>query len=195
MVCKLMLNSLIYHFNVTIVDICYFQNHAAISISVFISKSKSVFTHLALVFTSIFLVSKTVMDVVYLLDGSETVPENVFDDMKEFVRSQLKTKMISPKQTRIGLYTIGENVQYLSPNGDPDAVESAIELLERTGGARRVDEALQDLEMKYRDFRTNAKKMVVLLLHGKTAREGFQDLGAVAKRLMGKYVCFSCRKE
>ena len=129
------------------------------------------------------------MDVVYVIDGSSSVPVDVFNDMVKYVQNKLITYNISSVSTRIALSTLGSERRYssIANGGLSEYIEKALKSLEKPGGAGRIDVELRTIAQDIRNgqFRENAGVLVVFLLYGKNDITGAADFGPAARELKG----------
>ena len=129
------------------------------------------------------------LDVIYAFDGSESVPQTTFSEMKRFVKGALKSYTISPNKTHVGLTVYGGTnpVRTLSvvEGLSQSVVEHAVAFMNRIGGKRNFEKALDSV---VNDFIMNSKrkgvsKLVVLITTGKDEQKRVEKLKDVGKKL------------
>ena len=129
------------------------------------------------------------INVVYAVDGSESVSTKTFDEMKRFVKGALKSYMISPNKTHVGLTVYGglNPIQALSV-GDgtsKSTVERAIPFMGKIGGKRNLEKGLDSAanELIRNIKRKEVSKLIVLITTGKDESKDQEKLKAVGKKL------------
>lgn len=134
-------------------------------------------------------------DVVYAVDSSRRIDEDMFNKMKQMVKASLKSYRISPVDTRAAVVVFGGDSRIelsLNEGTNLSKVESAIDGLTRIGGPRRMNKALRkissDVISNPLNRRENAKKIVILLTTGKNSGDGTGELPSVALDLRSKGV-------
>ena len=136
------------------------------------------------------------LDIVFAVDGSNTVDTATFDKIKKFIMAALKTYTISPKDTHVGLFSFGgiASEASLSLQGGISklVIEQGINSLKKVGGSRMINEAISyaDKEMftARAGARPKASKVLVLLITGKSDLNGKNKLPDVARKLKEKGV-------
>ena len=131
----------------------------------------------------------TEIDIIYAVDGSESVPTKTFDQMKRFVKGALKSYTISPNKTHVGLTVYGgmNPVRALSvaEGTSMSTVEQSLPFMGKIGGWRNLEKALDSVA---NDFVMNSRrkgvgKLVVLVTTGKDEQKDVEKLKAVGKKL------------
>lgn len=131
------------------------------------------------------------LDVVYIIDGSSSVPRKVFDEMRKYVKNAIKLYKMSPVKTRFSIATFGKDRQHLplSEGSTEESVRNAIDNIQKSGGDRRIDLELRKIaeDVKLAKFRKDAGKLVVLVLYGRNDINGAIDVDAASKLLRGNF--------
>jgi len=126
-------------------------------------------------------------DILFMLDGSESVPDQAFKDLKKFVLKQTKLYNISSENNRIGMIVIGDKTQFTGLLDNVEDIEYRVARLEKGGGKRRVEDTMDEIRNYWLSyFRKDKDRTVVLFLHGRNARDGIAKLPNAAKSLQGK---------
>ena len=136
------------------------------------------------------------LDIVFAADGSNTVDTTTFDKIKKFIMASLKTYIISPNDTRVGLFSFGGMVNEASISLQDGisklVVEQGIYSLEKVGGSRQINEAISFADEEMFTARAGARpqagKVLVLLITGKNDPNVKNKLPDVARKLKGKGV-------
>lgn len=123
-----------------------------------------------------------------MLDGSKSVKDQAFNDVKDFILRYIKPYQISPTETRVGFIVIGgeKDQQYTAPSGNLNTIKTTLQRLRRDGGDRRVEQTFYYLQQRFVDFRQINNKIVITFLHGNNAKEGKIKLASAARVLYGK---------
>ena len=129
------------------------------------------------------------LDIIYALDGSESVAQKAISEMKRFVNGTLKSYTVSPNKTHVGLVTFGgvNPVQALSVKDGTSVstVEQSLLFMGTVGGKRNIEKVL---DSSANDFIINSKrkgvsKLIVLITTGRDEENDFEKLKAVGKKL------------
>ena len=129
------------------------------------------------------------LDIIYALDGSESVAQKTISEMKRFVKGTLKSYTVSPNKTRVGLVTFGgvNPVQALSVKDgiSVSTVEQSLLFMGTVGGKRNIEKVL---DSSANDFIINSKrkgvsKLIVLITTGRDEENDLEKLKAVGKKL------------
>ena len=130
------------------------------------------------------------LDVIFAIDGSRRVDETMFNKMKDFVQKSLKSFVISPLETHVGIVQYGDRAEIMIKPNDGislSKLDDVTRKLSRIGGSRRMNKALRlvnsEIYGKPGETRPNAKKVVILLTTGKNSGDGSGELPRVARQL------------
>ena len=130
------------------------------------------------------------LDVIFAIDGSRRVDETMFNKMKDFVQTSLKSFTVSPLETHVGIVQYGDRAEIMIKPNDGislSKLDDVTRKLSRIGGARRMNKALRlvnsEIYGKPGETRPNAKKVVILLTTGKNSGDGSGELPRVARQL------------
>ena len=129
------------------------------------------------------------LDIIYALDGSESVPLKTFSKMRTFVNGALKSYTISPNKTHVGLTVVGGKnpVRALSiEDGTSNAVvEQAVAFMDRVGGKRNLEKALDSAgnDLILNSKRKGVSKLIVLITTGEDEGNDVAKLIAVGRKL------------
>ena len=114
----------------------------------------------------------------------------MFNKMKDFVQTSLKSFAISPLETHVGIVQYGDRAEIMIKPNDGislSKLDDVTRKLSRIGGARRMNKALRlvnsEIYGKPGETRPNAKKVVILLTTGKNSGDGSGELPRVARQL------------
>lgn len=125
-----------------------------------------------------------------MIDGSSTVPLNVFDDMKAYVLHEIKNYDLSKSKVRFAVSVLGDSEQYtsLSAGTSEDEIIKSLRGLSKLGGSRRIDTTLRKISnvMNGNELRYSGK-LVVFLLNGPNDAGGVTDMKAAASTLIGNF--------
>lgn len=105
-------------------------------------------------------------DVVFLLDGSEGVKAQIFEQQKIFVESLVNQFFILPNGPQASIITYGGDPVTTADFGDPSLV-SKLRRSSLVGTARRMDKALQHAAFVLDRQTRKGPKTVILLTAGK----------------------------
>ena len=112
------------------------------------------------------------MDVLYAIDGSQTVDIESFNAMKNFVERAVSLHELSPEMSNVGLLVFGGDRPLvpllLSQGTSKITVLKVIKEAGRVGGRRKMDKALNAIanEFKIQSVRDGVGKLAVLLSTG-----------------------------
>ena len=130
------------------------------------------------------------LDVIYAVDGSRRVDSNVFNKMREFVLTSLKSFVISRSAANVGIVQYGEKAEILiTPRQGTSLpkLNDVAQKLSRVGGVRRMDKALKlvnsEIIGKASETRPGSKKVLILLTTGKNSGDGSGELPRVVRML------------
>ena len=129
------------------------------------------------------------LDIIYLLDGSETVNQKTFSEIQRFVKGALKSYTVSSNKTRVGLITYGgmHPVRTLSVKGGTSVftVEQSLPFMGTVGGKRNIEKALDSAayDIIQNSKRKGVSKLIVLITTGKDEGKDVEKLEAVGKKL------------
>ena len=129
------------------------------------------------------------LDVIYLVDGSETVTQKTFSEMKSFIKGALKSYTISPNKTQVGLTIYGGMIPVHSVSVKDGTSMSTIErsllFLGKIGGERNIEKALDSAanDIVMNNKREGVSKLVVLITAGRDEGRDVEKLKAVGKKL------------
>lgn len=108
------------------------------------------------------------VDILFLMDSSETVSVESYRKEKSFVKSMAKYFNVSPRKSRAALLTYGSSVSVLYPFGNVKFNDS-VDVARFINGVRRLDLALQEAYRLLSSARPSVPKPVVLLTSGNQA--------------------------
>ena len=135
------------------------------------------------------------MDVIYAVDTSSGVSDDVLQKMKSFLRNSLKSYTISPTETHIGLMQYGNGAMVklsLKYGFTESSFVNSVSELELTGGPRQMQKAIRKVASVMftasDGSRSGSSKVLILLTTGKNYPAGKSDLPKAAKKLKEKGV-------
>ena len=112
------------------------------------------------------------VDVVYLLDSSESVTPQNYDAQKTFVKQLSRYFNTMPARTRGAVITYGSTATVITNFGDTSTTQefhSAINNAPKVGGPRRMDSAIDSTRNVFAKGRPAVPKVVILLTTGNQA--------------------------
>ena len=118
-----------------------------------------------------FLESIQALDIIYAIDASSTVSQQTFNQMKNFVLKDIKTKPIS-SHTRVGIVQYGSRGDLVVAPVDGTnlmSIEATLNNMKQIGGQRNVRVAVEFLNNVISNpsrTRPDSKKIVVFMING-----------------------------
>lgn len=112
------------------------------------------------------------VDVVYLLDSSDSVTTQHYDAQKSFVKQLSRYLNTMPDRTRGAVITYGSTATVITNFGDTSTTQefySAINNAPKVGGPRRMDSAIDSARNVFAKARPAVPKVVILLTTGSQA--------------------------
>ena len=112
------------------------------------------------------------MDVVYLLDSSDTVTPQLYDGQKSFVKQLSRYLNTMPARTRGAVVTYGSTATVITNFGDTSTTQefhNAITNAPKVGGPRRMDSAIDSARNVFAKARPAVPKVVILITTGNQA--------------------------
>ena len=109
------------------------------------------------------------VDVVYLLDSSDSVTPQHYSDQKTFVKQLSRYLNKMPARTRGAVITYGSTATVITKFGDTrttDEFHSAIDNAPKVSGPRRMDRAIDSARNVFAKARPAVPKVVILLTTG-----------------------------
>ena len=143
------------------------------------------------------------LDIVYAIDGSQTVSSEAFMAMKSFVNAALSANEISPEKTHVGLLVYGRSSPkldlLLNRGTSADIVKQTLSEMVRRGGKREIDKALLAVKDEFLSSskRKDVGKLAVLLTNGNDESEnkqGVEKANAMLKKDNVKLVVINIGK-
>ena len=130
------------------------------------------------------------IDVVYAVDGSRRVDASMYEQMKNFLKSSLRSFNITESGAHIAVAQYGSRAEIkvnLNDGTNLARLDYIVGQLSRIGGPRRMNKALRlvnsDIYGKQDQSRVDAKRLLVLLTTGKNSGDGSGELPRVAREL------------
>ncbi len=133
------------------------------------------------------------LDVLFAIDGSQSVDSKTFERIKELLKGTVKAYNVSRDQTRVGLITYGSSIinRLAFNNGiSVGVVNNAIDESKRVGGKRLTTDALQyanDVMFGPANTRDSAK-LLVLITTGNNDQTDSDQLKRIVQSLKRKNV-------
>ena len=124
----------------------------------------------------------------YLLDSSDPVTPEYYNNQKVFVKSLARYLDTMPSRSRGAVITYGSTSAVVSNLGDTTEIqdfESTVNNASKIGGQRRIDRAIDAARNVFRDARPAIPKVVILLATGNQSAE--VQVGALDKAFQRLY--------
>jgi Mg-chelatase subunit ChlD len=145
-------------------------------------------------FTYYFCISELVLDLVFALDGSESLAQKGFDKIKDLVKAMIDNYTISETETHVGVIEFSDKanvILQLNKLFEPTSIKDEVQRIIPSGGKETVtDEALRKSADELFDVksggRPGASKVLIVVTDGKST--GKEPLKRAVKPLKEKGV-------
>ena len=127
-------------------------------------------------FTYYFCISELVLDLVFALDGSESLAQKGFDKIKDLVKAMIDNYTISETETHVGVIEFSDKanvILQLNKLFEPTSIKDEVQRIIPSGGKETVtDEALRKSADELFDVksggRPGASKVLIIVTDGKS---------------------------
>ena len=127
-------------------------------------------------FTYYFCISELVLDLVFALDGSESLAQKGFDKIKDLVKAMIDNYTISETETHVGVIEFSDKanvILQLNKLFEPTSIKDQVQRIIPSGGKETVtDEALRKSADELFDVksggRPGASKVLIIVTDGKS---------------------------
>ena len=123
-----------------------------------------------------FIISELLLDLVFALDGSESLTEKGFDKIKDLVKAMIDNYTISEAETHVGIIEFSDKANVILPLNKlfkPTSIKDHVQRIIPSGGKGTVtDEALRKSADEVFDVtsggRPGATKVLIIVTDGKS---------------------------
>lgn len=134
----------------------------------------------------------TPLDLVYVIDTSKDSPSTWLSNLQQYISNDLKGYNVSNKGVRVSVVKYADVAKVVLPLKEgisKDRTINAVRSLTISKGTRKVDNALKVVNEKVlttaNGARSNAKKLVILFMTGKSDPESLSSIDKNAQVLKG----------
>ena len=121
-------------------------------------------------------ISELLLDLVFALDGSESLAENGFDKIKDFVKAVVDNYTVSETETHVGIIEFSDKanvILQLNKLFEPTSIKDQVQRIIPSGGKETItDEALRKSANEVFDVksggRPGASKVLIIVTDGKS---------------------------
>ena len=128
---------------------------------------------------SIVFLSELLLDLVFALDGSESLAKKGFDKLKDLVKDMIKNYNISQPETHVGLMEFSSKTKVILPLNktfDSDVIRNEVDRIVPSGGKGTVTDdvlrkAADEVFAVKSGGRPGASKVLIIVTDGKSSGE------------------------